>query len=297
MAKHAEIETAIYNDPDFLSLTGAARAVYVWSFTNQRTGQSGLYKVATEQVAMETGFSGRQLENALALLRERRFLFYDGRVMFVRTKVRRIRTKYTETIALAIASEVRSIGAHPFVRMWLDENESHPWATQLVESPDFKGNSDTPALPPSGPQVGVPVTVTVTSPVVVEEQPTQKDQLPSDFPLEAVPYLDVVHPALCDVAQRHGAKAVTRYQAATTLQTRWQHKPVVRGVYDCAGYWEGKGKRLRDVNAAYRNWLDRCDDMAAPEPLNGSGTVPLSEKQERSARRMAAFNRVAGGAA
>jgi hypothetical protein len=272
VAKRAELETAIYDDPDFLALTGPARSVYIWSFTNSRTGQAGIYKVAREQIALETGFAGKQLRGALDELCRERFLFYDERVMFVRTKVKRIRTKYAETIAKSIAAELKSLGLHPFVEMWWQENENHEWATSQCEKPVFTDDCDTPTLPPRGPHLGVPLSIPISS-VVVEEQQRQEEQLPSDFPEEIRPHLDAVHPALNEMARRHNAKAVSRYQVALTIKTR-SRKPLVKAAHDCAAHWDRSGRPLRNVNAAYRNWLDRCDDLAGPEQL-GATVHPL----------------------
>lgn len=269
MAKRAEVDTSMWSDHDILSLSGPARAVYFWAFTNHRTGMSGIYRVARGQVALETGFDGKTLDRALAELQEGRFLFYDGRVMFVRTRVKRIVTRFSETVAKGIGTEVMSVGNHPFVALWFRENESHPWATTHVEKPEDTGDSDTPSIPPRYPHDGAPASGHITSVVgVVEQQPTQKDQLPSDFPRELVPHLDAAFAPLAELAERHRSKAITRRSLATMMMGR-PHKPFVRAAFDFVAWADGKAQGRRDVLAGYRNWLDRCDDLAATEPLNG----------------------------
>jgi hypothetical protein len=294
MAKREDIETAIWSDPDFLALSGPARAVYVWSFTNQRAGMSGIYKVAAEQVALETGFKGRALEGALAELQGARFLFYDGRVMFVRTKTKRARNR-SETIAKSIKSDVLALDDHPFVGLWWQENENQGWVTKLMDAPVNTGDSVGSNMGPRCPTGGAHVYGNV--PVYVNEGGVGGDgvepSLPADFPDDLTPHLTAVQSVLGDLAARHGASAVTRLSLASVIAGR-PRKPLVKSARDFASWADGKAQKRRDVVAGYRNWLDRTDDLAATERFGVDVSAPSTgdSYEQRRAMRTAAAERL-----
>lgn len=127
------------------------------------------------------------------------------------------------------------------------------------------------------------------------------DDVPPDFPDELRPHARHVMRVLRDLAERHGAKAVTARSLGNVMMAR-PRKPLVRAAHDFAAWADGKGRRQRDVVAGYRNWLDRCDDLAAVEPMPGKaqpepagrGATPIREprnamerEQQRQARRLA----------
>lgn len=121
------------------------------------------------------------------------------------------------------------------------------------------------------------------------EHAKKTDHLPTGFPDELAPHLEAVHEILTDLAGRQrNAKAVNRAALASTLMGR-PHKPLIRAAHDCAGHWTAKGNTLRDVLAAYRNWLDRTEDLAGIERVTG-------EVRELTARggRYDEYDRAAG---
>lgn len=150
MSRREDIETSFWSDPDVLELSGIARAVYVWAFTNQRCGMAGVYKVAKAAMQLETGWTTEQLDAALAELEAGRFLFFDGRVMWVRARVKRLRTK-SPSIAKAIRNDLDAIGDHPFIDSFRDEYASSGW---LLEGPTQAPREPyaTPSTPPRDPQ-------------------------------------------------------------------------------------------------------------------------------------------------
>jgi len=111
-------------------------------------------------------------------------------------------------------------------------------------------------------------------------------ELPEDFPEELLPHLRIVFKVLRDLARRHDAKAVTALSLGSVVMAR-PRKPLVRAAHDFAAWADGKASRRKDVVAGYRNWLDRTDDLATLEPLNGNGL--LSSRDERRRRGAAAL--------
>jgi hypothetical protein len=148
MARREDIETAIWSDPDYVGLTPHAKLVYLWSFTNPRCGMAGLYKVMPAAMQMETGLTPKQAEAALTELEEGRFVFFDGRVLWVRSRVKHLRSK-SDTIAKSIASDVASVGRHAYVPEFLNMYVGEQWlSTHLGPLVD-------PSMPPLEPQVGL----------------------------------------------------------------------------------------------------------------------------------------------
>jgi hypothetical protein len=93
-------------------------------------------------------------------------------------------------------------------------------------------------------------------------------RVPVQIPEELQPHLEKTFEVLEGLAERHGAKRVNRDSLASVMVPR-SRKPLVRSAYDCAAWWDGQSRRLRDVVSAYRNWLDRTDDLAGVEQLGG----------------------------
>lgn len=121
----------------------------------------------------------------------------------------------------------------------------------------------------------------------------EDDEVPPGFPDELRPHARHVMVVLRDLAERHGARAVKARALGNVMMAR-PRKPLVRGAHDFAAWADGKGSRQRDVVAGYRNWLDRCDDLAALEPLPGearplaapAGVTPIRQARTAEERRL-----------
>lgn len=98
-----------------------------------------------------------------------------------------------------------------------------------------------------------------------------RSDLPADFPQDLQPHLEIAHRVLADLAQRQGANAVQVVSLASVIMAR-RNKPLVRAAHDFAAWADGKAQRRKDVVAGYRNWLDRVDDLAGIEHLDGDPT-------------------------
>ena len=152
MARREDIDTGMWSDPDFMDLGPVAKSVYVWTFTNHRCGMAGIYKVGRRAIELETGWDGPVLDDGLAELEAARFAFYDGRVMFVRSRVKHLRTK-SPSIATAIFRDLESVGEHPFRELWYAENADQQWVSGVVDTPPSDPH-DTPSGPPRHPLGG-----------------------------------------------------------------------------------------------------------------------------------------------
>lgn len=128
MSRLNDIEDAIWSDPPFHALTPDAKLLYVWSFTNAHVGMAGLYKVPESTIAHETGLSTDQVTAAIGELEAGRFLFYDGTWMYVRARVKRLRTR-TVMMCRAVAKQVATCPEdHPFRLMLLEQDGDRFWS-------------------------------------------------------------------------------------------------------------------------------------------------------------------------
>jgi hypothetical protein len=132
VSRREDIDNSIWSDPDFRRLAPAAKLMYLWSFTNPRCGMAGIYKVPLELAAFEMGLTERKTATALAELSDKRFLHYIDHVMWVRTRVKHLRTR-TVQIARSIAKDVEQIPEeHPLRQAFLDTYGDHPWLREQI---------------------------------------------------------------------------------------------------------------------------------------------------------------------
>jgi len=126
MSRREDVETAIWSDPDFEELSLEASALYLWSFTNPRCGMAGIYKVGRRAMT-ESKVSPDRLEAVLAELAAAGFAYYEDGVLWVRSRVKHLRTR-TEQIAKSIAKDIDRLPAeHPLRRRFLITYADQPW--------------------------------------------------------------------------------------------------------------------------------------------------------------------------
>lgn len=309
MSRNEDFNNGFWDEPDIEDLSANATLLYVWSWTNKRCGMAGMYKVShrgmtQSKVALE------DVPDALAELADGRFAFYEDSVLWVRSRVKRLRTKSSQ-MAKSVARDVAELPVeHPLRQRFLAEYGDASWlrdALSGVSNPRLIRGSGEPHQ--NVDSIGVSVNLTRTSPEVpltgqrtgslsgTNQQTTkEKVDLPRDFPDELKPHLAAAYRVLRDLAERHNAKALSPLGLANVVMAR-PHKPIVRAAHDCAAYWDDRNQPLRDVVAAYRNWLDKADDLAGIELVDGKGipTVRQPLKAVNGAGRDSSkYNRAAG---
>lgn len=126
VSRREDISNTIWDDPDFADLTAQAKLVYLWSFTNPRCNMAGLYKVPVRHIGGETGLTESRVEKALSELQARRFVYFDGSVLWVRARVKHIRTR-SELMARSVVNTLEQFGDHPFVEGFNAEYASPHW--------------------------------------------------------------------------------------------------------------------------------------------------------------------------
>lgn len=128
MSRREDVDNSIWGDPDFYGLSPGGKLVYIWSFTNPRCNMAGIYRVATGLVCGETGLSALKVGGALAELQDARMVFYDGSVLWVRARVKHLRSHH-DNIATSIVKGVKQFAGHPFYEGFWAEYAHHSWLT------------------------------------------------------------------------------------------------------------------------------------------------------------------------
>jgi alpha-L-fucosidase len=137
VSRREDVDNSIWSDPDFYELSAAAKLVYLWSFTNQRCNMAGLYRVATGLICGETGLSEKRVQGALRELEDRRMVFYDGCVLWVRARVKHLRSHHDNIATSGAAvdtSKTNPAGPHRAIvesveRGFAADIQPQPWQT------------------------------------------------------------------------------------------------------------------------------------------------------------------------
>jgi hypothetical protein len=138
MSRREDIDNAIWSDPDFEALSANATLLYLWSFTNLRCGMAGLYKTSMRTMT-ESKVPLQDLPDTLAELEATSFAFYEDSVLWVRTRVKHLRSRSPQ-MARAVANDVLKItSAHPLRARFLEEYGSDPWLRDTLEIPYAEG--------------------------------------------------------------------------------------------------------------------------------------------------------------
>lgn len=130
MSRQNDVEDAMWSDPPFHALSPHGKLVYVWSFTNSRVGMAGIYKVPPSTIEHELGLGHADAEAALAELLGAALVFYDGTWLWVRSRIKRLRTR-TVQMCRSVAKQVATVPAdHPFRVALLHQDGDGFWASK-----------------------------------------------------------------------------------------------------------------------------------------------------------------------
>lgn len=156
MGRREDIDNAIWGDPEFEALSPDAKLLYLWSFTNSQCNMAGVYKVSVARMAGETGLNTARTEKALAQLVEQAFLVYEAPWLWVRSRVKHIRSE-SPSMARSIAKDVKALDDEvPIRRQFLDRYGAVSWLRDaLAELGSSKPKTDTLSTPSPDPLQGV----------------------------------------------------------------------------------------------------------------------------------------------
>lgn len=329
MARTNDVQTALWGDPEYLALPASARHVYLWSFTNPECGMAGVYRLSKPTAMFQTGYSAEQLEDALSELQRARFLLVADGWVWVRTRVKHLRSQ-TKDIATSIVRDLKTLPyGHPIGPAFYVEYRESTWGqatgrgalgdlldttasedredwllepdpTTSPHHPTTTGHhpSGTPAPPQhhaSGVGAGVEVGGSTKKPRArATPKAVDPNALPDDFPDHLVAVLDGrVMPALTRLAEAKGALVVTR-AAVARVMVAYPSKDHAGVAEDVEHYWvhgPGAGKPRSDIVQTYRN---RIKDQPDQSPRHLSAVVGGSRILSNDEFR-AAFERSSSG--
>lgn len=131
MSRTEDFDNAFWTDPDVEVLSPEATWLYVWSWTNLRCGMAGLYRVSLRAMT-ESKVPLERIPAALEELAAGDFAYFEDNVLWVRSRVKRIRSK-TRQIGTAVAKDVEKVPAgHPLRRRFLDYYGSEAWLSEAL---------------------------------------------------------------------------------------------------------------------------------------------------------------------
>lgn len=166
MSRREDLDNAIWSDPDFEALSANATLLYLWSFTNPRCGMAGMYKVS-HRTMTESKVSLDAIGATLEELAEAGFAFYEDSVLWVRTRVKHLRSRSPQMAKAVVADLEKVTVRHPLRVKFHTEYKSDQWLGKylpgpyddpngnLSKKPIGKGDSDRVSGPsPEGPGQG-----------------------------------------------------------------------------------------------------------------------------------------------
>jgi hypothetical protein len=134
VARDESINNAIWDEADFYALSGPAKLIYIWTWTNRRCDFSGIYQVPLAAIASETKHEEPVVLEALSELHAASFVFYDGTWLFVKARVKRIKTG-TVQMCKRIANDLSRVPEdHPYRRQLLDLQGGRVWHSKDVRT-------------------------------------------------------------------------------------------------------------------------------------------------------------------
>lgn len=299
MSRNEDVTTEIWTDPDFFELSFDAKGVYLWSFTNEHNNMAGLYRIGLPTIAFETKLPPDRLQAALDELTAGDFLSLVDNVMFVRTRVKRLRQK-TSQIARSIAKTVERFAPdHPqrvaFLQTyrgyeWLVDHlehlivDDHAVQMRLVEAENPE-NIDV-SRPSHGASTEAPGTGTGQRSGLKDnsngrgKSNPDPDVLPDDFPDELEPVASEVLPILLGVHSERGGNLPTLRSVGLSLRRfpRRDHVGVARDLEHWTLAGLGRSRPLRDVGKLYATFLQR-----EPEGTPMRVLAPTAEVEDSAA--------------
>jgi hypothetical protein len=269
MSRNEDFDNGIWSNPDFEELSRGAAWLYIWSWTNPRCDMAGIYKVGRRAMT-ESRVELVELDGALAELAAAAFAFYEQGVLWVCSRVQRLRSK-SPKMAISVARDFAKIPPeHPLHRRWLDRYGDHAWLRAALHDAleDLgRGAREVPAKPDAAPaREHLPATLpTPPQTSLGTGTGTATDPDPTDA--EASAHADRLHPVLAVLtrvqAERGGEVPTLRGVAlALAAQPDCDHLAVAHDLEHWALAGRGRERTVRDWVRTYRTFLAGAADAA-----------------------------------
>jgi len=262
VSRREDIDNSIWEDEDFDSLSDDAALLYLWSFTNPRCPMAGLYKVKARSIC-EGRMTPARRDTALEELAKARFVFYIDGWLWVRSRVKHLRTR-GQNIATSIIRDLEKVPAgHPIRLAFLTEYIGNSWISGWLAEADLEDPSEGLRTPLEGVQgMGIG-----TKPLERDNGKSPKakpdpDKLPEGFDPALAEAVTRCLPILQRTAEARGAKVVTPLAVARAIETypAKDHAVVAGEVEHWLVHGNGSKRPAKDVVSRFRNFLDGSPD-------------------------------------
>lgn len=149
MSRLEDVSTALWEDEDFDDLSPEAKLLYLWSFTNDRCGMSGVYRVKLKSIG-EGCLPPKRRDEAIKELEEGEYLRYVEGFLWVRSRVKHLRTKGMK-MARAVIRDIERVPAeHPLRAAFLTYYVEKSWVSSWLREAEKEGLSIPHAQPIDG---------------------------------------------------------------------------------------------------------------------------------------------------
>lgn len=126
MSRTEDFDNGFWSDPEIEPLSAPATWLYVWSWTNPLIGMAGLYRVSATRMT-ESKVPAEDIPAALDELAKADLLHYDGSWLWVKGRIKRLRTK-SIAMAKSVARDVAKAPAdHPYRQRILELYGGDAW--------------------------------------------------------------------------------------------------------------------------------------------------------------------------
>lgn len=149
MSRVEDVKTSLWEDEDFDELSPDAKLIYLWSFTNDRCGMSGVYRVRRRSIA-EGCLPTKRRDEAVKELEEHGFLRYVDGWVWVRSRVKHLRTKGSK-MATGVVRDIERVPVdHPLRAAFLTEYLENTWVSKPLQEANVEGLSIPHPTPSEG---------------------------------------------------------------------------------------------------------------------------------------------------
>jgi len=289
MSRNEDFDNGIWSNPDFEELSRDAAWLYIWSWTNPRCDMAGIYKVGRRAMT-ESRVDLHDLDAALTELGAVALAHYEQGVLWVCSRVRRLRSK-SPKMAISVARDFAKIPSeHPLHRRWLDAYGDHAWLRAALRDVLEQVAGSSREVSATLVVTGDREHLTATSP---EPPPTFQgtgkgtgtNRRETDVAGE---HADRLHPVLAVLtrvqAERGGEVPTLRGVAlALAAQPRRDHLAVAHELEHWALAGRGRGRAVRDWVRTYRTFLEGATDAVPLRPRAGVlGAAPVAHTGDLS---------------
>lgn len=286
MSRREDVDTAIWEDEDFDGLSDDAAFLYLWSFTNSRCGMGGVYQVKARHIC-EGRLTPERREAALKELAQKRFVYYVDGWLWVRTRIKYLRTK-GEKIALSILRDFEKIpDDHRIRRGFIKEYGDGSWFSGWLKQALSEDPSKDHPGPIDGSQgLGKGKGRGKKKKGSKGAKANDPNALPADADPRLAAAVEQALPALRRTAAARDANLVTAaavYRAVESFPTK-RHAEVAGEVEHWTVHGNGAGKPAKDIVARFRNFLSSAPDAAPALAAVPSPTRPDYDATTREVR-------------